>query len=337
MTKLLKYAILGFGGLGKIHFENYAAIKKRKDVKLVAVCDIEKSAFEGKTSTNLGEGESGFDFTDMNLYTDAEEMFQKEELDFIVSALPTYIHEKYAVRAMERGIHVFSEKPMAISFQQGAHMIEVSKKTGRKLMIGQVVRYFPHYIKLKEIIESRKYGNVVYAEFDRVSATPTWGWQDWFLDEAKSGGAALDLHVHDVDFIAYLFGRPNAVCSIATNYKTKHDSITTLYYYDNVAITSTGSFGESSSYPFSTPFRARFEKASVKFSKGKLTVYPQDGEPFEPETAKADGYVEEVVDFIDCIENDRESKINPPEASLQSIEIALAEKKSADLKEIVKL
>ncbi len=334
---MLKYAILGFGGLGKLHFGNYAAIKARKDVKLVAVCDIEKSAFDGKTSTNLGEGEGSFDFTDINIYYDAGEMLKKEELDFIISALPTYLHEKYAVMAMENGIHVFSEKPMAISFEQGAHMIETAKRCGVKLMIGQVVRYFPYYATLKEIIDSRKYGKAVYAEFDRVSATPSWGWQDWFLDETKSGGAALDLHVHDVDFISFLFGKPKALCSVATSLKTKHDSISTLYYYDDVAVTSTGSFSESSSYPFSTSFRVTFETATVEFSKHNLTVYPEGGEPFTPEVSRADGYTEEVIDFIDCIENDCESKINPPEASLQSLEIALAEKKSADSKEIVRL
>ncbi|MBO4897406.1 MAG: Gfo/Idh/MocA family oxidoreductase [Clostridia bacterium] len=334
---MLKYAILGFGGLGKLHFGNYNAIKERKDVKLVAVCDIEKSAFEGSAATNLGEGEKGFDFTDMNLYTDAEEMFEKEDLDFIVSALPTYIHEKYAVMAMEKGIHVFSEKPMALSQEEGAHMIEVSKKTGKKLMVGQVVRYFPAYVKLKEIIESGEYGKIIDAEFRRFSAPPRWGWKNWFFDEKLSGGAVLDLHVHDVDFINYLFGKPEAVCTLATHDITKYDSVTTLYYYDNVAVTSRGSWGEGGSYPFSAPFRARFEKATVEFKDYVLTVYPTDGEAFKPEVSGADGYTEEVIDFIDCIENDRESTINPPEASLQSIQIALAERESADKKEIIKL
>ena len=334
---MLKYAILGFGGLGKVHFSNTEELKKRKDVKLVAICDVEKSAFETKAATNLGDDNSVLDFAGMNLYNDACEMFEKEDLDFIISALPTYIHEKYAVMAMERGIHVFSEKPMALNYEQGKHMLEVSKKNNVKLMIGQCVRYFPHYVKLKEFIDSKEYGKVIDAEFNRLSLPPMWAWQNWFMDESLSGGAVLDLHVHDVDFINYVFGRPNALCSLATNEVTKHDSITTLYYYDDVAVTARGSWGESDSYPFSTPFRARFEKASIECTDGKFKVYPQGGEMFEVEVGNENGYLEEVVDFVNCIENDTESKINPPEASLQSIEIALAEKKSADLKEIIKL
>lgn len=333
---MLKYAILGFGGLGKVHFGNYEAIKARKDVELVAICDIEESAFKNKAATNLGEDNTVLDFTGINLYNDAEEMLEKEQLDFIVSALPTYIHEKYAVMAMEKGIHVFSEKPMALTYEQGKHMLEVSKKNNVKLMIGQCVRYFPHYTKLKEIIDSKEYGRVIDAEFNRLSLSPVWGWQNWFMDESLSGGAVLDLHVHDVDFINYVFGKPNSLCSIATNEVSKHDSITTLYYYDDVVVTARGSWGESATYPFSTPFRARFEKASIECANGKYMLYPQEGEPFEIEVGSEDGYVEEVVDFIDCIENDKESKVNPPESSLQTIEIALAEKKSADLKEIIK-
>ena len=334
---MLKYAIIGFGGLGKVHFGNYEAIKARKDVELVAICDIEESAFKSKSATNLGEDNTVLDFTGINLYNDASEMFEKEQLDFIVSALPTFIHEKYAVMAMEKGIHVFSEKPMAINYEQGKHMLEVSKKNNVKLMIGQCVRYFPQYTKLKEIIDSKKYGKVIDAEFNRLSVTPIWSWHNWFLDESLSGGAILDLHVHDVDFINYVFGKPDKLCSIATNVATKHDSVTTLYYYDDVVVTARGSWGESATYPFSTPFRARFEKATIERINGKYMLYPQEGEPFEIEVGNEDGYVEEVVDFIDCIENDRESKINPPESSLQTIEIAFAEKKSADLKEIVKL
>ncbi len=334
---MLKFGIIGFGGLGKVHFNNYQFVKEHKDIKLVAICDVEESAFKSKTSTNLGEDSSVLDFTGINLYNDACEMLEKEELDFVISALPTYLHEKYAVMAMEKGIHVFSEKPMALTFEQGKHMLEVSKKNNVKLMIGQCVRYFPHYVKLKEIIESKEYGKIIDAEFNRLSLTPVWGWQNWFMDESLSGGAVLDLHVHDVDFINYVFGRPKAICSIATNQVSRHDSITTLYYYDDVAVTARGSWGESDSFDFHTPFRARFENATIECIEGVYTVYPQGGEPFNLEVGTEDGYVAEIIDFINCIENDTESKINPPESSLQTIEIALAEKKSADSMEVVKL
>ena len=224
---------------------------------------------------------------------------------------------------------------MAINYEQGKSMLDASKRNNVKLMIGQCCRYGASYNKLKELIETQEYGKIVDAEFNRLSVTPKWSWNDWFRKEELSGGAILDLHVHDVDMINYLFGRPQKICSIGTNVATKHDSVSTLYYYDDVSVCARASWGEASSYTFNSNFRARFENASVDFLRGTFMVYPDGKEAFEFELEDKNGYVEEIVDFIDCIENNRESEINPPESSLQSVEIALAEKKSVDSRDIV--
>ncbi len=334
---MLKYAIIGFGGLGKVHFGNKEVIEERTGAKLVAICDIEQSAFNTSTSTNLGDDNTVLDFSGFNLYNDAGEMLEKEDIDFIISALPTYIHEKYAVMAMEKGISVFSEKPMAINYEQAKNMLDTARKNNVKLMIGQCVRYFGIYDYIKKLVDSGEYGKVVDAEFYRFSTPPRWSWQNWFMDEKLSGGAALDMHVHDVDFINYVFGRPKAVCSTATHFVTKYDSIQTIYFYDNVTVTAKGAWGYADTYFFHPEFRVRFEKATLELNSKGFLCYLNEGEPQKIGPFNVSGYVEEVVDFINCIKNDTESKINPPESSLQTIEIALAEKKSADLGEIVKL
>ena len=310
---MLKYAILGFGGLGKVHFGNREEIKNRTGAELVAICDVEKSAFEKNTSTNLGDDNTTLDLSGLNLYTDAAEMFEKEEIDFIISALPTFIHEKYAVMAMEKGINVFSEKPMAINYEQGKNMLEVARKNNVKLMIGQCVRYGGSFAYIKKLIDSGEYGKVVDAEFYRLGTAPRWSWQNWFLDETLSGGAALDLHVHDVDFINYAFGRPKAVCSTATNFVTKHDSMQTIYYYDDVTVTAKGAWGYAHTYPFHAEYRIRFEKASFELNSKGFLRYLNEGEPEKIGPFSTNNYLEEVVDFIGCIENDTESKINPPD------------------------
>ena len=186
-------------------------------------------------------------------------------------------------------------------------------------------------------MQTKEYGRIVDVEFVRLSNTPKWAWHDWYRNDELSGGAILDLHVHDVDIINYLFGRPQKICSIGTNVSTKHDSVSTLYFYDDVSVCARVNWGESSSHPFTEYFHARFENASVDFLRGTFMVYPDGKEAFEFELEDKNGYVEEIIDFIDCIENNRESEINPPESSLQSVEIALAEKKSVDLREEVRL
>ncbi len=333
---MLKYAIIGFGGLGKVHFSNTEDLcKAHDDVKLTAICDVDENSFTSNTSTNLGEDETKLDLSMYNLYTDAKEMLEKEELDFIITAVPTYLHDDIAIMAMEKGIHVFSEKPMALSVERAQSMIDCAKKNNVKLMIGQCLRYTGKYEKLKEIIDSGKYGRVLRADFYRISCTPTWGWENWFVDADKSGGAVLDLHVHDVDYINYAFGMPKSVTSMATNYKTGHDSIVTMYGYDDMVVTATGEWGCPASYGFASGFFVKMEKATIEGRNAVFTLSPEEGEQIEVEVSKESAYLREVVDFVNCIKNDKVSEINPSEASLNAIKIALAEKESSDKRQSV--
>ena len=133
-----------------------------------------------------------------------------------------------------------------------------------------------------------------------------------------------------------MFGRPKAVSSVATNYVSKHDSVTTSYIYDDKVVIATGDWGFPAKYPFTPVFRVRFEKATVEFAQKKLMLYT-DAEAKELEIPAGNGYADEVIEFINCIKEDRESIINPPSASAETIEIAIAEKKSADTKTTVAL
>ncbi len=334
---MLKFAIIGFGGLGKLHFHNVEEVANRVgDIKLVALCDINEKAFSTQTTINLSEKQKHLDLSPYNLYCDAEEMFQKEKLDFIITALPTHLHEKIAVLAMEHGIHVFSEKPMAISCAEAQNMIATAKANNVKLMIGQCLRFFPEYVRLKNIIDSRLYGEVVRAEFTRLSKTPDWSWQDWMLDESKSGTAIFDLHVHDVDFIHWTFGMPKAVTSFTTSHKLKHESIMTVYDFgDEKVVTSKADWALPRSYPFTADFSVRFEKATVELRRGELWLYPESGVAQKLDVPNDNGYVLEIVEFVNCIKENKASEINPPESSLLSIDIATAERKSAETKTTV--
>jgi len=328
---MLNFAIIGFGGLGKTHFRNVAKVtEKVGDIKLVALCDIEEKAFHVQTNTNVTTEKTELDLSMYHLYTDVEEMLDNEKLDFVITALPTYIHEKVGVMVMERGIHLFSEKPMALTVEQAENMLKTARKNNVKLMIGQCVRYNPRMAALKELIDSKKYGEVVRAAFHRLSPMITWSWQNWYLDEAKSGGAALDLHVHDVDFINYIMGMPKAVTSVATNGKTKHDYISTIYHYDGQLISAESGWEMPKGYPFSRGYTVKLETAAVVLSGNDVKLYPDGEKPVVIEIPDKDEYVEEMIDFIHCIRTGEESKINPPEESLKSLRIALAEKISAD-------
>lgn len=336
---MLNYGIVGFGGLGKVHFAAMEeVVSKAGDVKLVALCDVEDSAFSGGAELNIGTTDSGLELSAYKIYKDAEEMFENEKLDFIVTALPTYLHEVIAVKALERGIHVFSEKPMAINEKQAKNMIKKAKENDVCLMIGQCLRFWPEYVELKNIIDTKKYGKVIRAEFARLSNTPDWSWQNWMMDEEKSGAVILDLHVHDVDFIHWVFGMPKSVQSFTSGYKTPHDSVFTIYEYEKgMEVSARAEWGFPKKYPFAATFTVKFENATVELKGGVMTVYMENGDVEVLEVPAGNAYANEVIEFVDCIRNKENSKINPPEASLGSIRIAFAERKSADKGKKIKL
>ena len=325
----MNYALIGFGGLGKVHFKNMEGlVEAHPDVKLVAICDIRESTFTQNVATNLGDDNSSLDLSAFHLYTDYKEMLDKEDLDFVVAAVPTYLHDVVANDVMNRGIHMFSEKPMALTMERAQSMVDTANKNNVKLMIGQCVRFFPHYKELKEIIDSEKFGKVVRANFARLSPTPVWGWENWYLDEAKSGGAALDLHVHDVDFVNYVFGKPNAVTSFSAKRMCDFDSILTHYSYDDKMVVVNGDWAYQNKYPFTPSFTVCFENGTVEMKNGKFMAYTDD-EAVELEAPGIDGYLAEMIEFVDCIKEDKISKINPATDTLVTLEIALAEKESA--------
>lgn len=330
---MLNYAIIGFGGLGHVHFNQTKLVADSVgDIQLTAICDANETRCKLPTATNLNTGDTGLDVSAYRFYSDVNALFANEKLDFVITALPTYLHEKIAVMAMEHGLHVFSEKPMALNCEQAENMIAKAKENHVKLMIGHCLRFWPEYEYLKTIIDNRKYGRVIRAELTRQCATPIWSWNRWMEDASKSGGAILDLHIHDADFILWAFGMPTAVTSSATSCRTGYDSVFTIYHYDDgKTVTAAADWGHPQGYPFSAEYSVRFEHATVTYKNGILQLYPEDG---TTETIACDStynaYAREMIAFINCIKQDKPMTINPPEDSLLSVKLIEAERLSAD-------
>ena len=145
------------------------------------------------------------------------------------------------------------------------------------MQIGQVIRFWDEYMKLREIYEAGTYGKVVNANFRRISPVPDWGWNDWLLKAELSGGAAQDLHIHDMDYALSLFGKPEGIASIKNTLGEKNSYIHSLMRYKDFAVTVEGTWGLPTTHPFEATFRVVFEKATVENAGGKLMLYTADG------------------------------------------------------------
>jgi predicted dehydrogenase len=262
-----------------------------------------------------------------------DEMLQKEELDYVDIALPTYLHAGAAVAAMESGCHVLCEKPMARTVEQCEQMMATSHAADRKLMTAHCLRFWPAYEYLKDCIDSGRLGEVVSAYFFRGGNSPKWSWQSWLLDGQKSGGCLLDQHVHDVDMVNWLFGMPVSVSTNAINVinGSGYDAVSTRYLYaDGKVVCAEDDWTIEGEFGFEMNYRVNFRHGSVHFSKGKVVVYPGDGGVFEPELSADNGYYREICYFMDCILHGKPIEKCAPESTRDSIKIALAEQASAD-------
>lgn len=328
----IKVAMLGFGGIAKAHKKGYEVFEKDgTPIKLVAICDINPAQFDGGTKTNLDSGKKS-NLEGINLYTDLDEMIKNEEFEMIDICLPSYLHKEYTVKMLRAGKHVMCEKPMALNSADCQVMIDTAKECGKQLMVGQCLRFEPLYLFLKDAIDSGKFGKVKNVFMDRLSILPTWGFENWFCDTEKSGGCAMDLHIHDVDMMRFLFGEPEAVSAVGYDDTTRWQVMNSRFFYPNLTPCAIGSWDESKTTKFRMGYRVRFEKASVILDGSKITVNPDDGESYEVELEKKDRMAEEIRLIASCIADENvKNTSNPPESALMSVKLVETLCKSADM------
>ena len=170
---MIRVGVVGLGFMGNMHAKNYRALE---NTNLVTICDIDENKLKGTAGTtgNIEGTEQPLDLTGVELYSDYDKMLADAKLDAISITLPTYLHRDFTVKALQAGLNVLCEKPMALNLQQCDEMIAAAKKSGKILQIGHCIRFWPEYVRTKEIIDSGEYGRVVAATFQRLSVTPTW-------------------------------------------------------------------------------------------------------------------------------------------------------------------
>jgi len=133
-----------------------------------------------------------------------------DDVDVIVVASPTYLHAEHAVAAARAGKHVFCEKPLALSLEQGRAMVRACEGAGVTLAVGHVVRWFPEYVRAKQLLDAGELGRPGIATLTRGSFSVATA-RPWYQDPALSGGVILDLMLHDLDVLRWWFGEPERV------------------------------------------------------------------------------------------------------------------------------
>jgi predicted dehydrogenase len=315
----LKYACVGAGSVADYkHLNGYSKVE---DVEIVAISDPDIEA-----AKRLAEK-----YNIPHVYTDYEEMFEREKPDLISVCTPNYLHAPISIKAMEKGIHVHCEKPITLNAKEACEVIESKNKYKRKFMVGLNNRFTNESFFVKRYIEEGYIGEIYHVKtgWRRRRGIPGKG--GWFTNKKLSGGGPLiDLGVHFLDLVLYFMGYPKAQSVSAATY-SKFSNSNSLNSW-NYAKSGDGIYdvedmavgfvrlknGATIDFEFSWAsniegdynyYEILGNKGGIWFKNGQLKVFSEIVDTLidiVPDTNYPKSPLNEFEHFVDCIKNDKE-------------------------------
>ncbi len=342
MMSEIRVGLIGLGFMGRTHATLWQQVP---GARLVAVADADPVRRSGGASVqgNIGGAQAPLDFSGVQTFADGRELIAQAPVDAVDICLPTYLHAEFTQLAAAAGKHVFVEKPMALTSDQAAAMIEAAHRNNVQLMVGQCLRFWPEYNYLRDCVNTGRLGKLLKASFFRLSSKPTWAWEGWLLDPARSGSAMLDMHVHDVDYVNFVLGRPRSIYATAgrTGATPGWDLVTAQWAYpDGCQVNLEGAWYNLESFPFRAGYLAVFERGVVQMDSAAqptVTLY-RPGREAEPVALAGDAYLSELAYFTRCLlEGKSVAEMVAPESARASLELVEAERRSAESGSILSL
>lgn len=333
-------AVVGLGFMGLTHLKAYQQLP---GARIVAVCDAVRLPVDGvlagvngnvhgTDAINLGK--------DIRTYQKLEDLLADSGVDLVDLCVPTPLHGPQAVAALQAGKHVICEKPLARTSAIAREIVNAAQSAKGFFMPAMCMRFWPGWSWLKELAAQNTYGKILTAGFRRVSAPPGWS-RDSYFKGGDSGGALLDLHIHDTDFVQFLFGRPTRVYATGqSRFSGAIDHVVTQYHVPGGAtVYAEGSWLLTSG--FSMSYTVNFERATIDYDSargGEALHLMEEGKPsrvIKPDGV--DGYVEELRHLIASIQSGQPPTVVTGADGLSAVEICEAEEKSIQTGEVVKL
>jgi len=331
---MVNVAVVGLGFMGVTHLRAYLRLPGVRIAALCASRHLPENGDFSSVSGNIAMGEPlRLDMTGVRATRDFESLLSDPAIDLIDLCVPTPRHVELATRALRAGKHVICEKPLARTAAQAREILAAAREARGFFMPAMCLRFWPGWTWLKRTIDAGTYGAVKAARFRRVGEAPAWG-RDVYLDGAASGGALLDLHIHDVDFVQHLFGRPKSVYAQGVGFHSGAiDHVVAQYTVANgAAVSAEGSWAMATGHGFNMAYTVVFERATADYDLARgaeaLKVFEagQGGRVVPPEAG--DGYLGELGYMAECIERGRAPRHVTAEDGVSAVEICEAEEES---------
>ncbi len=330
MTRPIGVGIIGLGFMGRTHLAAYAAAAAAGfDNRLVAVCDADARRRAGDLSGggNLATGAVSFDPGNVRAVADPSELLRDPDVDLVSICTPTDSHVDLSVAALADGKHVLVEKPVALAPADARRLLAASRGASTLCMPAHCMRFWPSWSWLRERVKDGTLGAVESATFERLGTRPTWN--AFYADSARSGGALVDLHLHDADFVRFCFGDPTEVYATGTL-----DHVTAAYRFPSGPphVTAEGGWNHAPGFAFRMRFTVVFERATADFELGRDPELrlSRDGRSEAVAVPAINGYDGEVRHLLAAIRDGRRDLAVGVGDAVRLAELLAAERKSLE-------
>lgn len=317
---MINVGIVGIGFMGLTHYTAYAKVR---GAKVLAICTRDPKKLAGDwrgIQGNLGGPAGGImDLKGIQGYADWQDLVRDPRIDLVDICLPPAMHAQVARAALKANKHVLCEKPIALTSRDASKMVAAASTAGRRLLIAQVLPFFPEYAFASQVIRAKKYGRLLGAHFKRVISNPLWI-KDFF-DPTGAGGPVIDLHIHDAHFLRLLCGMPRAVFSTGRRHGDAVKFVNTQFLFDDQELSVTASSGviDQQARSFTHGFEIYLERATLIYDfsviEGKplasmpLTILTADGKSKQPDLPPVDAFVAELLAATKAIQSGQPSPL----------------------------
>jgi predicted dehydrogenase len=298
--------------MGMIH---YLAARKLQGARVEAICSRDEKKLGGDWRDirgNFGPRGEMMDLSGLRKYRKLDDMLADPNIDLVDVCNPTHLHPATAIAALRAGKHVLVEKAIALEPRDADAMVDAARQAGRLLMVAHVLPFFPEFAYAARAIRLNEHGRVLGGHFKRVISRPDWSAE--IGDASKTGGPAVDLHIHDTHFIGLVCGVPKHVFAVGTTEGNAVSYLTTSYLYGpgGPAITCSSGALAMKAREFVHGYEIYLERATLTYESGtcQLTVLHADGRIERPTLAGGDdattAFTAEIQAAVDGVRTGRE-------------------------------
>jgi len=201
---MIKAAIVGLGKMGLSH---QAMVNAHPDIKLAAVCDSSTYVLDVLSK-----------YTGVTTYADYQKMFAEVPLDCVFIATPSKSHTEIVAQALDRGLHVFCEKPFGLDPETGYRLAEIAERKRLVNQVGYHYRFVAAFNEAKRVLDEKLIGDLHHVRIEAygpVVLRPQGS--TWRAKKSEGGGSLFDYACHAIDLTNYLIGRPTSVSGAVLN------------------------------------------------------------------------------------------------------------------------